>query len=380
MEASQFPNMGVLVLTCITGSATTMIRPLTLAIFVLASCLTGCLHPRIGPQSLPRDRTDYSNSLSDSWKEETLLNIVKVRYLDPPVFVDVGNVIASYTLAQTATVGGTIVPNGGSNATLGASAGLSNSPTITYTPLTGSAYIKGLVTPLSPELLFTAIQNGLPADSVLLSSFVSINGLRNQSVGLKGFTPADPGFHQVRALMRDIQISGAVRLYLKENPNKEPTQVITLRTKNVPPEIQADIAELRQLLHLNQDATELELTSAPLPSSDTEIAVQTRSVFEIMKNMAAQVAVPTDDLSQHRAVPGFETGHDVPGVVPIIRIRSSKQKSSEAFITVHYRNSWFRIDDDDLASKAAFGQLMELFSMIDTGSRANAPVVTIPAH
>jgi hypothetical protein len=308
------------------------------------------------------------------------LNIVKVRYLDPPVFVDVGNVIASYTLAQSATVGGTIVPNGGSNATLGGSVGLSNSPTITYTPLTGSAYIKGLVTPLSPELLFTAMQNGLPADSVLLSSFVSLNGLRNQSVSLTGITPADPGFHRVRALMRGIQVSGAVRLYLKENPNKEPTQVITLRTKNIPPETQADIAELRRLLHLNPDATEFQLTSAPLPSSDTEIAVQTRSIFEIMKNMAAQVAVPTEDLSRHRAVPGFETGHDVPGVVPMIRIRSSKQKLSDAFISVRYRNIWFRIDDDDLASKAAFAQLMELFTMIDTGSRPNTPVVTIPAH
>jgi hypothetical protein len=357
-----------------------MIKPPTLAIFVLASCLTGCLHPRIGPQSLPRDRADYSNSLSDSWKEETLLNIVKVRYLDPPVFVDVGNVITSYTLAQTATVGGTIVPSGGSNATLGASAGLSNTPTITYTPLTGNAYIKGLVTPLSPELLFTAIQNGLPADSALLSTFVSINGLRNQRVSLQGIMPADPGFHRVRALMRDIQVSGAVRLYLKENPNKEPTQFITLRTKDIPPEILAEIAELRRLLHLNPEATEFQLTSAPLPSSDTEIAVQTRSIFEIMKHMAAEVAVPTDDLSQHRAVPGFETGHDVPGVVPIIRIRSSKQKPSEAFITVHYRNSWFRIDDDDLASKAAFAQLMEFFTMIDTGSRQNQPVVTIPAH
>jgi hypothetical protein len=180
--------------------------------------------------------------------------------------------------------------------------------------------------------------------------------------------------------MREIQVSGAVRLYVKENPNKEQTRIIALRTKNIPPEILADILELRRLLHLNPDATELQLTSAPLPSSDTEIAVQTRSIFEIMKNMAAEVAVPTEDLSQHRAVPGFETGHDVPGVVPIIRIRSSKQKPSEAFITVHYRNSWFRIDDDDLASKAAFAQLMELFTMIDTGSRPNLPVVTIPAH
>jgi hypothetical protein len=357
-----------------------MIRPLTLATFVLASCSTGCLHPRIGPQSLPRDRADYSNSLSDSWKEETLLNIVKVRYLDPPVFVDVGNVIASYTLAQTGTVGGTIVPNGGSNATLGASVGLSNSPTITYTPLTGNAYIRGLITPLSPEVLFTAMQNGMPADSVLFSSFISINGLRNQSVGLQGITPADPGFHRVRTLMRNIQVSGAVRLYVKENTDKQETRIIALRTKNIPPEVLADIAELRRLLHLNPDTTEFQLTSAPLPSSDTEIAVQTRSIMELMKNMAAQVAVPVEDVSRHTAFPGFETGRDVPGVVPLIRIRSSKQKPGDAFIAVHYRNTWFRIDDDDLTSKAVFAQLMELFTMIDSGSRPNEPVVTIPAH
>jgi len=102
--------------------------------------------------------------------------------------------------------------------------------------------------------------------------------------------------------------------------------------------------------------------------------------MDLMKNMAAQVAVPTEDVSQHRAFPGFETGHDVPGVVPIIRIRSSKQKPGDAFIAVQYRNSWFRIDDDDLASKLVFVQLMELFTMIDTGSRSNLPVVTIPAH
>jgi hypothetical protein len=338
-----------------------MIKAQTVAVFVLASCSTGCLHPRIGPQSLPRDRTDYSTSLSDSWKDETLLNIVKVRYLDPPVFVDVGNVIASYTLAQTATVGGTIMPNGGSNGTLGGSVGLSNSPTITYTPLTGDAYIRGLITPLSPEVLFTAMQNGMPADSVMFSSFISINGLRNQSVALQGITPADPDFHRVRALMRDIQISGAVRLYVKQTSDKEETRIIALRTKNIPLQIQSDIAELRRLLRLNPDATEFQLTSAPLPSSDTEIAVQTRSIMELMKNMAAQVAVPTEDVTRRRAFPGFETGHDVPGVVPIIRIRSSTQKPSDAFIAVHYRNSWFRIDDDDLASKAVFAQLMVSF-------------------
>jgi hypothetical protein len=308
------------------------------------------------------------------------LNIVKVRYLDPPVFVDVGSIVASYTLAQNASVGGTITPQGSSNAVLGGSVGLSNTPTITYTPLTGNAYINGLMTPLSPELLFRGIQNGMPADSVLLTTFTSINGLRNQSVTLHGITPADPDFHRVRALMRDIQVSGSVRLEVKESPGRGATRIIALRTKNIPPEVQTDIAEFRRLLHLNQEAAEFELTSAPLPSSDTEIAVQTRSIVELLWTMAAQVEVSEEDLSQHRAFPGFAAGHDVPGVIPIIRIRSSKQKPNEAFIAVHYRNNWFRIDDDDLASKDVFAQLMGLFTMIDTGPRQNLPVVTIPAH
>jgi hypothetical protein len=323
-----------------------------------------------------------------------------VRYLDPPVFVDVGSVVASYSLAQTVSAGVNVLPSGGSNGNLNGSVGLSSSPTITYTPLTGNDYFKGLITPLSPEVLFGAMQNGLPADSVLFTSFVSINGLRNQRAGLGGITPADPGFDRVRQLMREIQVSGAVRLYVKrvvkknndkdkadddkdDNDKDEGTQetrVITLRTKDIPPEIVADINELRQLLHLNPTATDFELTNAPLPSSDTEIAVQTRSIIELIKIMAVHVEVPAEDVSQHKAVPGFETGHPVPGVTPIIRIGSSKQKPDDAFVAVQYRNLWFRIDDNDLPSKAVFAQLMELFTMIDTSNKQNLPVVTIPAR
>ena len=36
-------------------------------------------------------------------------------------------------------------------------------------------------------------------------------------------------------------------------------------------------------------------------------------------------------------------------------------------MSVYYRNNWFWIDDGDLRSKRAFAQLMQLFTMTDTG-------------
>ena len=100
------------------------------------------------------------------------------------------------------------------------SGSFSNTPTITYTPLTGSAFIQGLATPLKPELVFVTIQNGLPADAILFTTIYSINGLRNQSASLAGITPADPDFHRVRQLMRSIQVSGEVRIYVREDQSQ----------------------------------------------------------------------------------------------------------------------------------------------------------------
>jgi len=357
-----------------------MTRFLVFATCGLSFLATGCLHPKIGPNSLPRERSLYSVSLADSWKEVTLLNIVKVRYLDPPVYVDIANIVSSYTLAQTASAGGILEPGGTSNANLGASIGLSHSPTITYTPLTGSAYIRGLTTALPPASVFAAMQNGVPADLILLSSVQSINGLMNEQATLDGIRPADPEFHRVRGLLREIQLSGMVRLYVKEDASKKQATLLTFRTDHIPPDIQAAAVELRRLLRLSPDATDFKIVSAPLPSSDTEVAVTTRSIIGILQNMAAEVEVPPEHLAQHRAVPGFEAGRTLPGIVPMIRIHSAKNKPADAFVGVRYRDTWFWIDDGDLASKRSFAQLMQLFTMADTGAKENMPVVTIPSR
>ena len=107
--------------------------------------VSGC--KSIGPGMVARDRFDYSGSISDSWKRQTLLNIVKLRYLDPPIFVDVGQIVSGYTLEYGATVGGTFT-SGSNTAAVGGSAKYTDRPTITYVPLTGNQFQRALMTPL----------------------------------------------------------------------------------------------------------------------------------------------------------------------------------------------------------------------------------------
>src|SRR5271170_188795 len=109
---------------------------LPVAVFGLALVLTGC--HSIGPGSVARDRFDYSSSLGESWKRQTLLNIVKLRYLDPPIFVDVGQIVAGYSLQTGVSAGGTLSSDKavqGDFLNASGQAVYTDRPTVTYTPL-----------------------------------------------------------------------------------------------------------------------------------------------------------------------------------------------------------------------------------------------------
>lgn len=65
--------------------------------------LAGCAL-RMGSKTIARDRFDYANAITTLWKDQMLLDTVKVRYVDPPVFLDVQQIVAQYTFEATGTI------------------------------------------------------------------------------------------------------------------------------------------------------------------------------------------------------------------------------------------------------------------------------------
>ena len=351
-----------------------------LVISVLAMS-SGCSH--LGPKTVAVDRFDYSSAIGDSWKQQTLLNIVKLRYMDLPVFVDVASLVNGYSMQTGVSVNGVISSERavqGNYASIGGQAIYTDRPTITYVPLTGEKFLRGLITPLDPKNVFFLLQSGYAADFILGLAVESLNGLRNRSTAGGVVREADPDFQRVLTLLHDVQAAGAFGMRVEEDKIKGSTGVVFFRREDVPPDIAEKAAEIRRLLRLSPELQKFTLIYSPMRGTENELAVNSRSMLQIMQAFASHVDVPEAHLKDHSAWPSVENASTPEGRQQGVRIHSSKEKPSGAFAAVRYRDYWFWLDNGDLLSKRALTVVMFFFTLSETGAEEKLPLITIPAQ
>ena len=351
-----------------------------LALPLLLGITTGCKH--VGPQTVSVDRFDYSTAIGDSWKQQTLLNIVKIRYMDLPVFVDVASIVAGYSLETGVSVGGTFPETttlGGNTATLGGSARFTDRPTITYVPLTGEKFLRGLITPIDPKNIFFMMQAGYPADFLLGLAVDSLNGVHNRSATGGTLREADPDFIRALQLLREVQAAGAFAMRVEEDKDKAATGVVFFRRDDVSAAIAEKVAEIRRLLQLAAEPHKFTLAYSPLRGADDVLAVNSRSMLQIMQAFAGYLDVPAEHLKEGRATPGFASPNAA-NQPDAVRIHSGKARPATAFTAVRYRDHWFWIEDSDLRTKRAITAVMFFFTLAETGDSGKLPLITIPAQ
>jgi hypothetical protein len=113
-----------------TGKSTALL--IAAAVILIAGCAAQ------GAKRVPRDRFDYNAAIAQSTREQMLMNIVRSRYLEVPVFLTV----TQYEYERSAGIGA-ILEFGDATTDRGigeTNLRFSERPTITYLPIEGQEF------------------------------------------------------------------------------------------------------------------------------------------------------------------------------------------------------------------------------------------------
>jgi hypothetical protein len=344
--------------------------PAFLVAVIIMVC-SGCAS--IGPATIGRDRPSYGQTLADSWKDQMLLNVVKLRYADVPIFLDVATVISQYSREGQIGINS---PGWDSPNSVGPPVGIiggrwTDRPTITYTPLAGDAFSRSLLSPIPPSSVMSLLQAGWPANFVFEVAVRSINGVNSGSRTALFERPRDPEFDALVAALQKLQRDVGISIRVVARGDREVVLIV------IPRQLEDELAAARQavaeLLGIDPEAEELSLVYGSAAANDHEVAMLTRSMFEILGEVATHVEVPQSHVAERRvhALPP-PTEEQLP-----IRIHSGADQPKDSYAAVEYRSHWYWIDDTDFRSKRVFTFLMIMLSLAETGTTPGAPLLTV---
>jgi hypothetical protein len=396
------------------------------SVLMLAACLatSGC----VGPSAIQHTRIRYNEVYRDTNDEQLLLNIVRLRYADSPVFIDLPNITSQFELG-----GGASYPGKSAAATAFGVAGITgrDTPTLSYRPREGRDVARALLTPLSAEL-FNLVNTGANTEQLLLMALNDINDVPNASRATT-MVPRVPddnsrfveGVRLIAALLQRDAVELSIGTTEESNEASDPVpaarvggddllnaakdgyvyrargdgkMTLVKREKNLflkirPAYVNApETREMEQVFHLTPGLTKYKVKSElsedsnshePLAIVEAEtIFLNMRSILQIMTFLSKGVCVPEEHVACG-IVPStltpdgqvYDWTHITAGN---FQVSFQKKRPRDTEVTVFYRGYWFFIPKNDVNSRAVLAILEMLFSLQEAESINRGPLLTLP--
>ena len=333
-----------------------------LALLVLAGCAS------VPAGLLSVDRMEYSQVLSASWKRQTLLNVVRLRNADAPVFLEVASIVNSYSVQSRGSAGANLFAHSDPDElSMGIDHTWSNSPTVTYQPLTGERFIASMLGPVPLPAVVQLLQSGWPVDLVMPAVVGAVNGVRSEGPGMV----EDGRFRELVEVLSRLQRAGGLMFFV------EGVKSMMRIAGGGDPRLAADARRARELLGLAQDASDFEVVYGLIPHNRKQVAIVNRSMLEILLRLGGGIELP--ETERGRVIPLLKPVAE-PQTLGLARIRSGPKAPEDAYASVRYKGNWYWIDDADVPSKRIFTFVMILFSLAETMPNPGSPVLTVPAR
>lgn len=364
----------------------------------LLSLTTGCAS--VGPAAVPQARFDYNRAVARSWDEQLLLNLVRLRYRDTPHFLELSSVVAQYERAGSAALTPLLIEGSGDEVALGVGVDVAERPTLTFTPLEGTAFVQQLLTPLKPADLLLLSQAGWSVSRLLECCVQEIRGpgapaVRN-ALRAAGPTPATlrrdeyEDFKELSRALRELQLAGALKATADEisvpaggADGEEKIRQEVLLALRPDADAEEPLARVRKMLGLDPRISVYRLVHLQRSLARDQIALVGRSLMGVLFFLSQAVEVPARDETAHRVTRAVDENgrpldwNEVTG--GLLRIRSAETPPENAAMRVRYRGTWFYIDDSDLQSKSTFLLLSQLFSLQAGSTGGRSPLLTVSA-
>jgi len=358
------------------------------AVLGLLALLAGGCATGLGPMALRSERPDYNQQIARSADAEMLLNLVRLRYNDTPLFLELGTVVAQYGYDASLNASGQF--GAGASGTVGTGLMYAEKPTITYSPLAGDKFATRMMTPIPLDSVILLTQTGWSDDRLLLLVLQRANDVFNAPTAT-GPTPAHKPDYESFADLADrlhrLQAAGLAGLnWATADPGAHPPGRRLEFWLHPPADshspLASDVAAVRRHLDLQPGREDFPVTEYPFKRQPDQVGLLSRSLLAVLYFLSQSVEPPESDVQAHLVATTLDDDgrpfdwRRVTGRV--MAIHSQQDRPQNAYVTVAYRGSWFYIADDDHSSKATFGLLNFLFSLTAESGRGGSPLLTLP--
>ena len=353
--------------------------PAITACFALVFAFNGC--SRVGPAYLKAGVGLYNEAVNTTDAQQTLLTIVRNRYGENSTTLTVSSVAANVRVATNAGVNVGIGSNesfAGNLVPFGAGAVYEENPTISYTPVHGKKYLRQMRSPIPLELLALLTRSGSPQVLPFLFIVRNINDIDNPDFLPSPSDESTARFSRLLELMTRLTSRGF--LHLVQNPREESDYSLVIHEPaKAGSQGARDFLKLLDIPWPGDESKDIVLPVVLAIEKPTQagIAIQTRSLWDLVDILSASIDVSQEDMKSGAAVkypPSGLVGRE-------LHIYRSQERPSNSSVSVKYRGAWFSINETDQTTKLAFRIIQILHSvMIAEASKdvQTAPVLTIP--
>lgn len=361
---------------------------------LLVVVISGCSSK--GPDRMQTDRFDYTSAVSESWKEQILSNIVRLRYGDWPAFVTIEQIVTAYTIENTGSLkftGKRFLADQLTNDQIegGWIGKFSERPTVLYRPLSGKKFVTALLTPAQPASLLALIASGWPADHLSRIAMQSVNDFDNARAEIGFEHRTDVGFAQFTRVLKKLQDANALKVRLVKQGGHAASKTTTpgaqapvmpalaeLRflPQKLDPDTRKELQDLKQMLGLDADKNSFPVVWDSVNEDPGILRIQGRSVLQVMTALSLGVAIPPEHQKSGIAIPLEPVpDEDHSGLQPLLQVHSGLAEPERTFTKVKYGNMWYWIDKTDHFSKRSMLYALTLITLLESGDSQGGQVV-----